>query len=318
MALSPKPDSEVRRFACTSCGKCCNRGPEMELSEATALADRFITSLIFKVQSLPISERSESAAAWWERQGSRIPLRPALEESRRHLGHFASRKRNDNRTGRQLFLTISAIVNDDGRGRCPALIGNLCGVYESRPLTCRTVPLHYSRPPSTLRSYLDDFTSTPGYLCDTSQTAPVILDRNTIMSQRLRQSRDEAIALAKAERAWKEQMLLVMDDAAQARAAELPIYDAILENSDNGYATILPMIVAWRVAVRQGLLSAEAFEDICRKQVRLIEAEIARPSEDHPSRDLFDILAVYKFALSKRGHAESLLGILASSFSARN
>ena len=44
--------SEARRFACTSCGRCCDRGPEMELGEATRLADTFITALLFRVHSL--------------------------------------------------------------------------------------------------------------------------------------------------------------------------------------------------------------------------------------------------------------------------
>jgi Fe-S-cluster containining protein len=313
-APTSNADKDVRRFACTSCGKCCDRGPEMALSEATALADRFITSAIFKIHSLPINERSESAVQWWQSQGSRIPMRPALEESRRHLSQFASRKRAENRRERQVFLTISAIVNDDGRGRCPALRGNLCGVYEIRPLTCRTVPMHYSRPPSMLGSYLDNFTNTPEYLCDTSQAAPAVLDRNTIISPTIRQYREDAINLAKAERAWKEQLVVLMDDPERAKAAELPTYDAILENTDNGYATLLPMIVPWRVARNQGILSSEALEDICRKQVSLIKTEIERSPEDHLLSDLRDTLAVYEFELSKARSSEPSPAFLARPF----
>ena len=46
-----------RHFACTACGKCCTRGPEMELSEATRLADVFITRLMFKLHRLPLDAR---------------------------------------------------------------------------------------------------------------------------------------------------------------------------------------------------------------------------------------------------------------------
>ena len=149
MALDPfaRPaDTEIRRFACTACGNCCNRGPEMELSEATALAGTFVTSILFKAHSVPIDARSDAARTWWRTQASRIPIGPALEERRRHLSQFASRKRTDKAGGRHVFLTMSAIVEDDGSGRCPALAAdNLCSIYESRPLTCRTVPLHYSR-----------------------------------------------------------------------------------------------------------------------------------------------------------------------------
>jgi len=271
----------------------------MELSEATALAGRFILSVIFKVHSLPISERSAGAAAWWRNQGSRIPLRPALEEERRHLSLFASRRRSERRGDRQIFLTISAIADDDGRGRCPALDGNRCSIYDVRPLTCRTVPMHYSRPPSVLRDYLDRFASTPEYGCDVTQTAPTVLDGNRIVDPTIRHLRDEAIRIAREERAWKDRMLLLMDDAEQARAAQLPTYDAVLTQSDNGYATLLPMAVAWRVARKQGLISAEMFEDLCRKQASLIKAEMARTREGPSSTGLLDTLALYEAELRR-------------------
>src|SRR5262249_13243028 len=146
--------SGVRRFACTSCGRCCNRGPEMELGEAASLADKFLISVMFRVRSLPLSERSGWAGQWWRNQESRIPLRPSLEERRRHIARFAARRQVDRQQDRQVFLDISAIVYDDGQGRCPALADGICGIYDVRPLTCRTVPMHYSRPPSTLQSYL--------------------------------------------------------------------------------------------------------------------------------------------------------------------
>ena len=43
----------TRRFSCTQCGKCCNRSPEVQLSEAAALADVFAFSLMFRLYSLP-------------------------------------------------------------------------------------------------------------------------------------------------------------------------------------------------------------------------------------------------------------------------
>ena len=45
--------ANYRRFACTQCGKCCNRSPEVELSEAAALADVFVFRLMFRLYFLP-------------------------------------------------------------------------------------------------------------------------------------------------------------------------------------------------------------------------------------------------------------------------
>jgi len=269
----------------------------MELGEAAALADTFITSLIFKVHSLPLSERSARAAQWWRKEGSRIPLRAALEEKRRHLSCFSSRKKTDKPRDRCLHLTISAMTNDHGQGRCPALQDAVCGIYERRPLTCRTVPLHYSRPMSVLGRYIDTFTGSAGYECDTSANAPAILEGRSILDPLIRQARDDAISMAKTDKAWKDRMLLMMDDPAMAAAAGLPTYNAVLENSHNGYATTLPMIVAWRIARNEGLMPPEVFEDVCRKQAALIKAHMETLSET-AGADLRDMLPAYEFELS--------------------
>jgi Fe-S-cluster containining protein len=298
---------EMRRFACTSCGKCCDKGPEMELGEAAALADSFILSVLFKVHSLPLDDRSDYAARWWQQQQSRIPLRPALEEQRRHLSHFASRRQNDKARGRQLLLTISAIAQDEGQGRCPALRDGLCGIYETRPLTCRTVPLHYSRTPSTLRAYLDGFTATPGYRCDSSAQAPLVLDGNRIIAAEVEQVRLAAMERAKKDRVWKDHLLAAMDDEQQARLAELPTYAAVLANTDAGYATLLPMIVAWRVAQHHGLMPRAEMEALCRGQMALIKAAIADNPAAERLRELVDLLAVYQFELSRERLAGRVL-----------
>jgi Fe-S-cluster containining protein len=262
----------------------------MELGEATRLADRFVTSLLFRVHSLPTSERSSWAGTWWGARQSRIPLRPALDEAQRHLGAFTSRRRVDKARDRQILLEISAIVDDGGAGRCPALQGNLCGIYDRRPLSCRTVPMHYSRAPSTLQAYLDRFTATPGYACDTGPSAPVIVDGNKVADPRIAEHRNEAVALAKADRGWKQAMVALMEDEPRASAAGLPSHEAVLRASDDGYATMLPMIVAWRVARRAGLLTEDQFKWICTQQAGLIRARLAQES----SKELLDLLGLYE------------------------
>lgn len=275
----------------------------MALSEATALAGVFVTSLIFKAHSIPLSERTERAVQWWREQGSRIPLRAAFEEKRQHMASFASRRRSDRRNQREVYLEISAIVDDYTDGACPALTGGLCDIYDNRPLTCRTVPLHYSRQPSVLHSYVDQFTAKAGYECNTA-TGPVILNGSRVVSPQLRLHRDRAIEVAKADRGWKEQMLLQMDDPETAARAGLPTYEDILINTDNGYATLLPMIVGWGVAESRGIISSDEFRSICNKQVMLIKAEIARsPSfnEFHTLLPLYEAGAAGRGCLDRAG-----------------
>lgn len=265
---------QQRRFACVSCGRCCDRGPEMELSEATLLAGMFICSAIFKAHSLPLSECHERVTQWHARQGSHLPRGLALAEKRRHLNCFATRRRLERDKGREVYLTISAIVNDYGDGQCPALEGGACGIYARRPLTCRTVPFHYSRPASVLGSYLDQFVATPGYRCET-QDASVMLDGIKMVSQEVLRDRQQAMDLAKADRRWKHQLLGVMDDAAAANRAGLPTYDDILFNTNNGHATLVPMLMLWRVAEQHGLMSSSNLQSLCAQQAKLIRANFS-------------------------------------------
>jgi Fe-S-cluster containining protein len=271
----------------------------MELGEAASLADKFMMSVLFKVHSLPLSDRSGWAGQWWRNQQSRLPLRPSLDEGRRHLGQFAARRQVDKSRDRQLFLDITATVNDDGRGQCPALAGGICSIYDVRPLTCRTVPMHYSRPPSTLQSYLDGFTSTPDYGCDTTDSAPVLLDGNRVIDAQIQADREKAALQARQDRRWKARIVAMMDDDFQADSVDLPTYAAVINNSDGGHATLLPMIVAWRVAVIDGSLSQEAFRAICENQARLFKNAIAAHEAGPAPKYLRDSLAVYRHELSK-------------------
>jgi Fe-S-cluster containining protein len=271
----------------------------MELGEAASLADKFMISVMFKVHSLPLTDRSGWARQWWRNQESRIPLRPSLDESRRRLGHFAARRQVDKPRDRQVFLDISAIVNDDGQGQCPALADGVCSIYDVRPLTCRTVPMHYSRPPSTLQSYLDRFTSAPDYGCDTTASAPAVLDGNRVVDPQIQADREKAMLQAERDRGWKARIVKMMEDDFQAASVELPTYTTVINNSGGGRATLLPMIVAWRVAVIAGLISHEAFRGICENQARLLRGAIDVHKTGCPTQYLLDSLAVYQSELSK-------------------
>jgi Fe-S-cluster containining protein len=282
----PALSERARRFACTACGKCCNSGPEMELSEAAPLADKFITSLHFRIWALPLSVAARGAAA------------SNLEEHRRQLSHFSVREKKDRAKGRSLYLTISARTVDREKGRCPALVDKRCGIYDKRPLSCRAVPLHFSKPDSLLGAALDSFVRTPGYMCDTSSNAPVLLDGERVMDASVQQSREGGLALAKSDLAWKKKILSLMDDPDRAQAAGLPTYESVLRNFDAGYGSSVSMLAAWRVARDLGMISPKSLQDICEKQIVLIEAEIAHAANLDVAARLADMLSGYEAELA--------------------
>jgi Fe-S-cluster containining protein len=276
----------------------------MALSEATALADKFITSLLFKLYGLPLYKRSKRATQWWQTRGGSLPVAEALEEERDALGHYSVRDKIDKSKGRSLHLTISALTVDREKGRCPALAENLCTIYESRPLSCRTVPMHYSRPSSVLGSHLDKFVRTPGYLCDTTANAPVVFDGLSITDRSVQRARDEALELAKSEAAWKEKLVSLMDSPGAASAAGLPTYEDVLHYADGGSAASVSMLIAWRVARDIGLISAGSFEEICRKQIALIDSELGRGPDVKLIVSLLELRSDYELELA-RGRCSS-------------
>jgi hypothetical protein len=115
--------------------------------------------------------------------------------------------------------------------------------------------------------------------------------------------------VAKADRRWKDHMVSSMDNAEAANRTGLPTYEAILENTNNGYATLLPMIVAWRVAENGGLISAAELRSICEKQLLLIRREIARlPS----AQDLCGLIPIYEAGAAGRGRLDLTVGLIGS------
>lgn len=263
----------------------------MELSEATRLADTFITRAVFKLHSLPLRNHGQQVVAWGKTHGSHLPARQALEEMSAHLDRFAVWSEVDRAHGRSLHLTISALSVQAEAGRCPKLIEDRCGIYEARPLTCRTVPLHYSRPLSTLGAYLDGFVAMPDYRCAIGPEAPVVLRGETVADSKVAQARWEAAALAEADRAWKQEIGIRMRRP-DAWVAGLPSYETVLAHHDAGAASSVSMLVVWRIARTLGLLTPAQFDDLCRRQSALLRAEITRVSNP-ANGELHAMLAEY-------------------------
>jgi len=294
-------DGGTLRFACTACGRCCDRGPEMELGEATRLSGRFITRLIFKRHSLPLHANSRRAAHWRRGRESRRPIAEALDEARAHLVRFSVLDEVDRGRGRSTHLTVSALTVDAGTGRCPALVDDRCSVYEARPLTCRTVPLHYSRPASSLGDYLHAFVRTPGYRCDTTTDAPVLLDGDAILDIAVQSARDTAMTLVETDGPWRRRLVELMRRPDTAFAAGLPTLDVVARNAEAGSATLVSMLIAWRVGRDLGLIKAADFERICREQVALLQTQLQHPPSPPAAAEFRDMLLDYELEQAKVG-----------------
>ena len=262
-----------RRFACTQCGACCNRAPELELGEAAAFTGTFVLRLMLRIYSLPralgdfISDlpREEASAEFYE--------------SKRLLSQFAATtwpakvRRTDKVVEYVQYLSLSVLPLDLGTGSCPALSGTNCGIYEARPLSCRSVPLHYSRPEAAAARDLDRFTATPTFACDTGLDAPLVISSQRVVDPTMLAARADAAAQAEADRGWKAAIVKAM----KAGQHGLPGPREVEAQAAQGALTA-SMHGAWRVAETAALIEAGSARSLLAIQARLIERELERPT----------------------------------------
>lgn len=283
-------DITARRFACTQCGMCCNRSPEVELSEAARLADVFVFRLMFRLYSLPASRSGgESAELFYQKK--------------RLLGAHAARKYSKKvvRDGKSLdrihYLMISALALDTQRSACAALTDGRCGIYERRPLGCRTVPFHYARAEALALDDFDAFVSTPGYRCEIGENAPVVIDGGRITDVGSLEARARANSIAEVDRPWKEAIVRRMKQGTFADSP-LPTLCEVEAQARLGALTV-SMRVAWEIAADAGIISTQDSEALVKKQLETIEAELAgagRTGAD--AGTLAEMAAEYRLAVN--------------------
>lgn len=245
----------------------------MELSEAAGLADVFVLRLMFRIYDLP-----RTFAGYLASRATATGNAEAYYETKRLLARFAARRSSFRRPlgGKSVeytrYLTISALTLDTRSGACAALSGERCGIYDRRPLACRTVPFHYSRPQALAESDLAAFVRTPGYRCDTSGDAPVVLAAGRILDAEAERARAAAFDLAERDGRWRAAILHRMK-AGPAEPA-LPGLRQIETDAALG-ATTTSMRIAWQIAADAGMIDPETCFGLIAAQAELIDRELA-------------------------------------------
>ena len=279
-----------RRFACTRCGQCCNRAPELELGEAAALADVFVLRLMLRIYSLP------RALANFASDLPRDQASAEFYESKRLLSQFAAAswpakaQRGTVTVDYVQYLSLSVLPLDLGTGTCPALGGDSCTIYPRRPLSCRSVPLHYSRPAVAAARELDAFVATPGFRCETGPDAPLVI-ANGIANPAILAARSEAAALAQSDQRWKTAIVKAMRTGAHG----LPTPREVEASAARGALTA-SMLGPWRIAEATGLITRDATERLLATQCQLIEQYLRPPSGIATDQALGEMLREYRSA----------------------
>lgn len=141
-----------QHFQCTACGKCCSGWVPLTLRDALANADRFPLAMVWS----PIQPTSRAFALT------------------KHMGALVQLP---NRKKVAVLLAPTCYIPPIFS--CPALSAdNLCSIHAEKPLRCRTMPFF---PYHEEEDQAQSLTPRKGWLCDTSDAAPLVYkDRKII------------------------------------------------------------------------------------------------------------------------------------------
>jgi Fe-S-cluster containining protein len=244
----------------------------------------FVFRLMFRLYWLPRKLSDNAARSVGNANASAL-----FYQRKRLLSTFAARKyplkvRRDGETVEYTkYLMISALAMDTSPSACRALNGMHCSIYDRRPLSCRSVPFHYSHAEASAETGLRSFVETPGYRCDTGDTAEVVLEDGRIVAPEIKVARSEAIAVAARDLRWREAIVRRMNTAS---LADLPL--PTLEEIDAGAnlgVTTTSMRVAWQIAADVGLIAPEECERLIKLQLCVINEELADGSCPQDARE---------------------------------
>lgn len=294
MRLMPQP---TLHFSCTACGGCCNRNPEVELSETLGLADAFIFRLMLRPYDIPATP-----ADLGRKVGGKATLaqrRRYLEERKLLADHAVKIFPLPSEGGRgkmTRYIYISAIAMDAGAGRCDHLADDgTCNLYERRPHACRTVPFHYSRADSGLGSDLTDFLTQPAHTCASGTDAEIAMIGGALVLPEYAAARAAARRTMTADKPWKE-AIAARIDAATDDDPLWPTWDAINANAVAGASTV-PMLQAWEIAEQQGRITLHQLRDYLNAQIQLLSEAFV---DQNANTTFHTMLTQYRAATNNR------------------
>ncbi|MCW8915562.1 MAG: YkgJ family cysteine cluster protein [Magnetovibrio sp.] len=143
-----------RHFKCTACGKCCQGWLPLSIEDALTHADRFPLFMMWS------------------------PVRPGGKsyDLTAELGlTFEPKKR------KRAALRITPFSYIPSSIPCPALLPDgKCGVHETKPQRCKTMPLSGARAED---DQTDLMIPKPGWECDISTDAPLVYRDKTVIER---------------------------------------------------------------------------------------------------------------------------------------
>jgi Fe-S-cluster containining protein len=242
----------------------------MTVTEAIALGDVFVPSLLYKLARAP---RPDNEVGWRD-----VFVEPEFAEmdKKEYVGAiiaYVSRTgvHIGTQPGWDLYLTITSRPWIYPRvERCPALAadGKLCTIHTRRPGTCRTVPVGYDVPDALVvpafRGLVERGKSARGWECDTSNAAPVLLRNGQVVDAEYARARAEGVERAEKEKELTERLL---------RSPMLPPLAEIVRAMGQQASLSASFFGAAVEAKNMGLIDEERLKTFCDQQIGHLERE---------------------------------------------
>lgn len=157
-------ENDTVHFACTQCGKCCVKTPNMSFEDIMQLSKHFIFQTTHNVAiSYATNPLEKLQLEYYQMIGHTIVV-PEIEAS--------------------LFYYVNfGVLPLQNSNQCDKLIDNKCSIYMDRPNACRLLPISNNFDEELQWKAVNFFAKKElGWECDFSKEAPVLLKNNQIYS----------------------------------------------------------------------------------------------------------------------------------------
>lgn len=158
-------ENDIVHFACTQCGKCCVKTPNMSFEDIMQLSNHFIFQTTHNVEiSYATNPLEKLQLEYYQMIGHTIMI-PDLDAS--------------------LFYHINfGVLPLQNSNQCDKLVDNKCSIYMDRPNACRLLPISNNFDEELQWKAVNFFAKKElGWDCDFSTAAPILLKDNQIYSQ---------------------------------------------------------------------------------------------------------------------------------------
>ncbi|NCQ50349.1 YkgJ family cysteine cluster protein [archaeon] len=240
-------------FACTQCGKCCDKPPRVNFYEMLELADKFIFQTAHHTTiSYADKPLEKKMCEHYQIIGHTIMM-PELDAS---LFYFID------------FIPISLISNK----ACPQLKDNLCQIYGERPATCRISPFsaYYDETEQWKTvNFFKKNTETHNWKCSFDEKEPIIYKNNDIYSHSHNAIYNQEITHIRNITDKYIEFLSTQGDLKKNNHFKA-LFDAMQKNA----LVITDVIFMLQVGLQNNLISDDLAIRFINKQIILIEKEL--------------------------------------------